>query len=138
VSGARSKDEVIREMYERAMSDDEDGMVELLAPEFELDVTSYVFNPAVWRGREGAREWLRQAREVWDTPHYDLERLEDLGGDRALTAVVLRGRARQSGLEVEIRQWHLWTVHDGLVVHTAHYAEEEAARRAAGLSAPSS
>lgn len=138
MSAARSKEDVIRAMYERAMHEDEDGMIELLAPEFELDVTSYVFNPAVWRGPEGAREWLREAREVWDAPYYDITGIEDLGGDRALSAVSLRGRARLSGLEVSLDQWHLWTLRDGRVVRCAHFRDEDTARRAAaaGVSPP--
>jgi len=134
----RTPEEVILEMYARAMREDEDGMIELLAPGFELDVSSYVFNPAVWRGPDGVREWLRQAREVWDAPHYDVDRIEDLAGGHALSVVTLRGRARQSDLVVSVRQWHLWTIRDGLVVSTAHFTDEDAAMRAAGLTPPSS
>jgi len=132
----RPKLEVIGEMYELSTSDDIEGIVALLAPGFELDVTSYVFNPAVWHGEEGAREWLRQAREVWDMPHYDIEKIHDLDDERAIAVLTLKGKARQSGIEVALRQSHLWTIRDGLVVRLAHFAEEEQAWRAAGLRGP--
>jgi ketosteroid isomerase-like protein len=134
----RPKLDVIDEMYALSTSDDIEAMVALLAPGFELDVTSYVFNPAVWHGEEGAREWLRQAREVWDTPHYDIEQIHELDDKRAIAVVTLKGKARQSGIEVELRQTHLWTIRDGLVVRLAHFNEEEQAWRAAGVSPPSS
>ena len=55
MSAMRSPEEVILEMYARAMREDEDGMIELLAPDFELDVSSYVFKPGgLARGRWGA------------------------------------------------------------------------------------
>jgi ketosteroid isomerase-like protein len=129
-----SKEDVIRALYAYSTSDDVEGMIGLLAPGFELDVSRNVFNPAIWHGADGAREWLRQAREVWDTPTYEVIEIEDLGGDRAFSGITLRGAARASGLEMTLRQWHVWTIRDGLVAHCVHFNEEAQAREYAGLT----
>ena len=66
----------------------------------------------------------------------DIEKIHDLDDERAISVLTLKGKARQSGIEVALRQSHLWTIRDGLVVRLAHFAEEEQAWRAAGLRGP--
>ena len=130
----RSTFDVIHQMYDFAAREDVEGMLALLTPDFELDVSRNVFNPAVWRGEEGAREWLRQTQEVWQMPTYDVERVVELDDGRTLSVVVLEGRARLSGVNMQIRLWHLWTIRDGLVERCAHFNDEASALRAAGLT----
>jgi ketosteroid isomerase-like protein len=132
----RSKSELVRQMYDWSMADDVEGMLRVLAPDFELDVSQNVFNPGVWRGEDGALEWLRQTREVWDTPSYEIERLDELDDERVLSAVAIQGQAVRSRLQLTVRVWHLWTIRDGLVVRVAHFNDEASALRAAGLTEP--
>ena len=47
----------------------------------------------------------------------DVERIYDLDDHRVLGLVTFRGRGRESGIDVELRYAHIFTVREGLVTH---------------------
>jgi ketosteroid isomerase-like protein len=51
-----------------------------------------------------------------------------------LAAVRYTGRARASGMEMDWRQWLVYTVDQGLIVRAEEYFKREEALQAAGLS----
>jgi ketosteroid isomerase-like protein len=130
-------EDIVRRIFTLLEREEFEPMLALLAPEFELDVTTNVFNPAVWKGQEGATTWLEQASEVWHPPKVDVLEIEELDGGRVFTAVEVEQVGRQSGLRMTNPLWQVWTFRDGLVAHCTHFSDEASARRAAGLSPPS-
>jgi ketosteroid isomerase-like protein len=129
--------DLVRRMLTLLERQEFDAMLALLAPEFELDVTDNVFNPAVWKGQEGAASWLEQASEVWLPPTVTVHSLEELGDGRIFAAIDVTQVGRQSGIEVSNPLWQVWTFRDGLVSHCEHFRDEASGRAAAGLNPPS-
>jgi ketosteroid isomerase-like protein len=126
--------DVVREMYGRLERQDAEGMIALGAPDFEFDMSSNVFNPAVWKGREGFLTWFEQASEVWEPPRITILSLEEVDDERVFTAILVENVGRESGAATTMPFWQLWTLRDGLVTRVVHFTEERTAREAAGLA----
>ena len=126
--------DIVREMYALLERQDTQGMLALGAPDFEFDVSSNVFNPAVWKGREGFLTWFEQASEVWEPPKINVVSLEELEDERVFTAILVENVGRESGAATTMPFWQLWTIRDGLVTRIVHFSEERPAREAAGLA----
>jgi hypothetical protein len=52
------------------------------AEDIEWDMSDRVFNPRVYRGHAGVREWRRELREVWGEWRNEPERFIDWPGER--------------------------------------------------------
>jgi hypothetical protein len=87
-------------------------LAEIFAPGVVLDLTARVFNPKVYEGYEGLREFYAESREVWE--HVDLRVREIIEeGERYLVIADARSRGRGSGLEVDAEAVGIWTLADG-------------------------
>jgi ketosteroid isomerase-like protein len=95
-------------------------------PDFEMDLTDRVLNPATYRGEEGLRQFLAEIDELWESMDMKIERLLERDDEvLALLAVDIKGRG--SGLTLKDRIAQCWTVRDGKLVHMKVYADQEAA-----------
>ena len=91
-----------------------------------------VFNPAVYEGHEGSRRFFAEIDEVWDD--FRAEPLEFIdAGENVVVAHMVRGRGKESGVEVELPSTSVYTVHDGLVTAIHMYRDHGRALEAAGL-----
>ena len=55
-------------------------------------------------------------------------------GDRVVVTVLLRGRGRGSGVEIDARFYDVYTVRDGKIVRMDQFTERSQAIQAAGLA----
>ena len=103
-----------------------------LAPDFEWIVPGHP-EGSVRRGPNGVIEFFRE----WAEPFEDLEidwELHDLGDERVLVLVDMRGRGRASAVPVEMHFGQVWTYRDERFVRMEMYNDAEEARRVAGLA----
>ena len=70
---------------------------------------------------------------MFDELRVEVERLFERD-DRVLAFIKTVGRGHTSGVEVDIRIGHVWTIRDGLVVRGDGYGDRTRALQAAGLS----
>ena len=71
---------------------------------------------------------------MWESFHGELEELID-AGDKVVSAVMMRGKGKGSGVDVEMRVFQVWTVRDSQVVRlVGGYRDRSEALEAAGLS----
>jgi ketosteroid isomerase-like protein len=87
---------------------------------------------AVYRGRDGVREFFQVQSETWDTITARPVATRDLG-DLVLVEVELEAVGRASGASVNQRTWNVFKVQDGLIRAGRVFTDEAQARRAAGL-----
>jgi uncharacterized protein len=87
---------------------------ELMAPDVEIDMSRRVFNPEVFRGLEGMARLREEIREVWEEWRMTPERFLDVG-DCVVLIEHVHGRARGSGVELDIPSASIWTLRDGRV-----------------------
>jgi SnoaL-like domain len=70
------------------------GCLDHVTPDYEFR-TAQLFpdTEAVYRGREGQRQFWNTFREPWETVLIEVERLEPIGDDRVLALLRFHGRA---------------------------------------------
>ena len=108
--------------FAAGLDDYAEDIVLVLDPEFP-DAGSY-------EGPEGIRDgYMRPMLEAWESFRIEAESLEQQG-DRILAVVRQSGVGRDSGLEVEIRYFQLWTFRDGRVTGLRSIMDESDAREA--------
>ena len=129
--------ELVRSGYEAFDRGDIDWIVERVSPdiEFNLQGATAPDLPATIRGKDGLRELFSSwFVDPWEEGlRQDVERLYDLG-DRVLGLVTFRGRGKESGIDVELRYAHIFTLREGVVTHIEGFLGWEKAKEAAGLS----
>jgi ketosteroid isomerase-like protein len=118
--------ELVRRAYAALAERDFEAMRELAAPEFELDVTDRVFNPATYYGEEGLRQFLAEVDELWESMDMKVERLVERD-DEVLALLLVDIKGRGSGLSLEDRIAQHWTARDGRLVRMRVRADEKAA-----------
>jgi ketosteroid isomerase-like protein len=106
---------------------------DLLAPDFEIDMSRRVFNPAVYRGIDGLARLNDEIRDVWEEFRVVPERFID-AGDRVVVMETSHARGRGSGVEVETRTYAtIWTLRDGQLTRVQVGVDPNEALKAVGL-----
>jgi ketosteroid isomerase-like protein len=126
--------EVVRRMAEAFSDGGLDAIAELWDPDID------------WRAAEGAiddvgemhgpvavRRYVQDWIDTFDDFRVVVEELRDVGDDRVLAIQRLKGRAKLSGTETEIRFAVVTTVRDGKVVRGREYLSVDDALEAVGL-----
>jgi ketosteroid isomerase-like protein len=125
--------ELVRRFYE-AFNEGEmvalvDAIRDTLHPDFESDMSRRVFNPAHYRGIDGAKRFLVDMEEIWSGARTELEEvLQD--GDRVLVLNRFTARGAGSGAQVQRSSAHLWFFEDGLIRRFVLYPDRDEARSA--------
>ncbi len=126
--------EIVREIYA-----DPRGLIgtasERAAPDVEFDFTDVYPDRPVLKGVEEMR-LFRDAGPWSGSPvHIEPERFIDLDDERVLVLVRVSATGRESGVEVELKPAHQFTIRDGLLVHFKAYRDRGQALEAVGRRA---
>ena len=103
----------------------------LLTDDFEWHEPAQAFHGGTHRGFDEIRQRLEAQLEVFDEFTIEPEEFHE-HGDRVAVPVRQRARGGASGVEVEIRIGHLWTVRDGKIARLDVFAARDDALRALG------
>ena len=127
--------EVVRRLLQAFADGGLDAMPELWDPDIE------------WRAAEGAiddvgemhgpvavRRYIQDWIDTFDDFSVVVEELRGVGGDRVLSIQRLKGRAKLSGTETDLRYAVVYTVRDGKVVRGQEYLSVDQALEGVGLS----
>jgi ketosteroid isomerase-like protein len=118
--------DLVRRAYVALAERDFETLSELAVPDFELDVTDRVLNPATYRGEEGLRQFLAEVDELWEFMDMKVERLVERDDEvLALLAVDIKGRG--SGLTLRDQIAQHWTARDGKLVRMRVIADQDTA-----------
>jgi ketosteroid isomerase-like protein len=126
--------EVVRRMLQafadgglNAMAEFWDPDIDWRAAEGALDDVGELHGPVAVRRH--IQDWI----DTFDDFSVVVEELRDVGDDRVLTIQRLKGRAKLSSTETDMRYAMVSTVRDGKVVLGREYLRVEDALEAAGL-----
>ena len=72
-------EEVLRRTYEALTRRDFAVLQELADPDFEMDLTERVLNPATYRGAEGLLRFLGEIDELWASMDIAVEQVIEHG-----------------------------------------------------------
>jgi len=120
--------ELVRRAYAALETRDYDALAQLAVPDFELDVTERVFNPATYQGEEGLRRFFAEVDELWDSMDLTVERLVERD-DEVLALLLVDIVGRGSGLKLQDRIAQHWTAREGKLVRMRVRADQAAALR---------
>jgi uncharacterized protein len=124
--------ELVRSIYDRFRAGDTDGALALHAPEIEVHDRPQAPDPQVYRGHEGVLTSLRQSQSTFEGLDMVPEEVLDVG-DRVVVVFRFQGTGRESGVPIDERLAHVWTIRDGKAVRMAVHSGRDEALRAAGL-----
>jgi len=100
---------------------------------YDPDVEIYdVFHDRTYRGLEGVRDYFREWVSVFDALGSEVEQWIDAGDD-VIAVLRSRGRGKRSGVPVEQRESHVWTLRDGKLRRLRIYRTKVEALKAVGL-----
>jgi ketosteroid isomerase-like protein len=126
--------ERLRASYEALNRRDIDETMAVLAEDARWVEHSDLPEAGSYRGRETIRDFLLHYLDSWD--HFE-QQIEEIRGtdDCVLLFIRLTARGKGSGIDVQSRYAHLWTMRDGQGVRVDAYYDRDgalAALRAAG------
>jgi ketosteroid isomerase-like protein len=124
--------QIARLMGEYFNSGDRGAFGGLFAPDAEIIPLRAALEGTVYRGPSGAADFWADTDESWETLAFDPDEIRDLG-DRVLLIGRLRGKGRQTGVEVDSRIGAIVSFADGNVTRFQTYATVAEALEAAGL-----
>jgi uncharacterized protein len=122
--------ELVRALYEAINTRDYEAGLALLDEDFEWLEPEQTLLSGNHRGFDEVRQAIEVQLEVWDEFTIEPEEFHEVG-DRVAVPIRQRARGGSSGVEVQIRIGHLWTVRGGRIVRLEVFPAREDARKAA-------
>jgi ketosteroid isomerase-like protein len=121
--------EILRRAYEALNHGDIEGALAVLDEDAEWTEHSDLPEAGSYHGREAIRAFLVQFLESWQQFHQETEEL--IPGESCVL-IMLRShqRGKGSGIDVEAKYAHLWTMKDGRGVRVDAYFDRKDALRA--------
>jgi uncharacterized protein len=127
--------DLVRAVYDRFRGGDRDGALALYHPDVEVHDRPEIPDPRVYRGHEGVLESLGSSRSEFAGLDIVPEEFIDRG-DRVVVEFRFVGQGRESGVPIEQRLCHAWSVRDGLVTRMEVHSTRESALAGAKGSDP--
>lgn len=124
--------ESVRKGYEAVNRGDFEAAIALLDPNVEYDVSRRIFDPGIYHGHEGVREFLSLIQEQWETMRLEPQDFI-VAGDDVVVPVRLVGVGKQSGVETTANAAHVWTFRNGKVIRQTTFQTLSEALEAVGL-----
>jgi uncharacterized protein len=124
--------EIVRGEYEAFARDDVDAALAGLDPEIEVRPPREVLGEDSYHGHAGFLAYSGRWLGSWEEYRLIPEEFID-AGDRVVVAYRAVGRGKGSGIEVETRMAHLWTIRNGKAVRLEMFRTPAEALEAAGL-----
>ena len=107
---------------------------EFIRPDMVIDMSRNVFNPGIYRGFDGFRDWVAVVDETWEDFRPGPEEFVEVG-NALVTAVRVSGTGRGSGVRTEMLIFGVWKFDQGKVArYTGGFRDRDDALEAAGLS----
>ena len=124
--------ELVRRAYAHTQATGQ-AYAEGFAPEFVWDMSKYEGWPEQQRyeGVDGAQRFIDDWTGAWDDWEIEIEEIYDVG-DEVVVVVHQRGRARTTGMALDMAFAQTWTIRDGRLTRMDMYSDPSDALKAVG------
>ena len=119
--------ERLKAAYEALGHGDESAALAMLADDCEWRESAELPGADVLRGRDAIAEFLRHFLESWERFEQTVEDVV-VEGDRVGLTIHLTAVGAASGVELDTRYAHVWTMRDGLGARVDAYRDPDAVR----------
>jgi uncharacterized protein len=128
--------DLARRGYEALAAGDLERVLELIDPDVELEIlTGRPDLPERLHGHAGFLENIKSLMEVFENVEIVAEDFIEVGDDELLVGIYTAGHGRSSGIRVENRVTHVWTIRGGRAVRFRVFLRRDDALAAVGLAA---
>ena len=103
-------------------------------PDIVLEARGGAFTEGQWRGHEGVVGFVANQMEVLEDMWLRADEYLRADDECVAAAITFGGRARYTGLDVELHPVHVLRMRDGRAVRWETFLERDAALEAAGLA----
>jgi hypothetical protein len=124
--------EIVRGAWEAAERHDNEALFPLYDADVEIQGL-HGLGDRVYRGLGGVREFWRDWSGSWSEFGAEVDEWIDAGDD-VIAVMHLWGHGKRSGVLVEGRQSHVWTVREGKLLRLRVYDTRDEALKAVGLA----
>jgi ketosteroid isomerase-like protein len=104
--------DIVGELYAAFNRGDFAAALELIDPEPELHQPPEVVDADSYYGLEACLRGFSLFTEEFDEPRLEPQEVEEVDG-RVLLRVLVSGKAKTTGLELETQFFHAWSLRDG-------------------------
>src|SRR5215217_79791 len=122
--------EVVRAAYEAFELGALDAVSQLHDPSIEWQTSTEDPDAATHRGRAAVRRYFEGYMDTFSGLRAELEECLAAPDGRVFTTTRYTGRARASGMDMDWRQWVVYTVQAGLIVRAEEYFDRDQALEA--------
>jgi len=119
----------LKDAYTALGEGDESPALAMLAPDCEWRESAELPGVDAVRGRDEIARFLREFLEPWERFEQVIDEVV-AHGDRIGLVIHVTAVGRSSGVELDTRYAHVWTMRDGLGVRVDAYRDPAAARSA--------
>jgi len=102
-------------------------------PEVVLEPGGQTFTEGEWRGHEGAVGFVANQMEVLERMSIQVDEYTEVDATCLIVAITFGGRARHTGIAVELHPIHVFRLRDEKVLRWQVFQDPGQAREAAGL-----
>jgi uncharacterized protein len=110
---------------------DRDEAIEVCHPEVELDSMLGISGRA-YIGHPGILEYFDDVESAWEHWSVEVERTAQGEDGRVAIVMTMHARGKESGVTIDARAAHIWTLKDGRLFRNELYREPEQALRVLG------
>ncbi len=112
---------------------DVDAFMAHVTDDFEMESRFASVGQTIWRGREGVIAWWADLADAWTWMELEFDNSADVGADRSVLLMTLRGIGQGSGMRLDepIAQYWYWREER---VARIEYLDRLEALEAVGLS----
>jgi hypothetical protein len=107
---------------------------EVFDPGVALETEGDAFTEGGWQGHDGAVGFVANQMEVLESMWLRADEFIDVDQDCFIVAISFGGRARHTGIPVELHPFHVFGLRNGLIRRWQIFQARQAALEAAGLS----
>jgi uncharacterized protein len=126
--------EVVRRGFEAFADGGLDAMAEFWDPDINWRAAEGAIDDVgEMHGRVAVRRYVQDWLDTFDDSSVVVEELRDVGDDRVLAIQRAKGRAKLSGVEIDLRYAVVYTLRAGKVVRAREYLSVDEALEAVGL-----
>jgi ketosteroid isomerase-like protein len=123
---------MMRGGYDALAREDYQAVLELIHPEIEIHDRPESPDARSYHGHEGVLTALQLNVDAFEELRFTPEELID-ADDQVVVVIRISGRGKVSGVPVEERIAHLWSIREGKAARLQVFSDPADARKAAGL-----